>query len=107
MSTKTRMQQIEEMLRDEPNDPFLRYGLAMEHASQGNDAQAAEALIDLAQIAPDYVPAYVQAGQALLRLQRLPEARAIWTRGIAAARKCGDAHAAEEMQGFVANLEEV
>src|SRR5271156_3698584 len=36
MPAKSRKQQIEEMLVEDPDDPFLRYGLAMEYASEGN-----------------------------------------------------------------------
>ena len=35
---KSRLEQIQAMLADDPNDPFLRYGLAMEHVSSGDDA---------------------------------------------------------------------
>ena len=55
---KSRKEQIEEMLADDPNDTFLRYGLAMEHVSAGDDAAALHCLQELLQVAPDYVPAY-------------------------------------------------
>jgi Flp pilus assembly protein TadD len=105
MSTKSRKQQLQEMLAEEPNDPFLRYGLAMEFVSEGNDEEAVRCFHELTAAAPDYVPAYHQAGQALVRLGRTDQARALFDRGIVAARKQGDVHAAEEMAGFLANLE--
>jgi len=101
---KTRKQQLQEMLADEPNDPFLRYGLAMEFVSEGNDDQALRCFHQLLEMAPDYVPAYLQAAQALMRLGRSQEAGALFERGIAAARKQGDFHAAQEMEGFLAGL---
>jgi Tfp pilus assembly protein PilF len=104
MNKTTRQVQIEEMLAAEPDDTFLRYGMAMEYISQGDDDQAVCWLRDLLTIDPHYVPAYQQAGQALVRLDRKPEACDYWTRGIAAARHQGDIHAAEEMQGFLAAL---
>ena len=79
MAEPTRKQQIEAMLAEEPNDPFLRYGLAMEHASAGDDAGCAAVLADLiARHAADpYIPAYLQAGQALAaRLEELLNAPA-------------------------------
>ena len=102
---KSRKEQIEEMLRDDPNDPFLRYGLAMEFVSAGDDATAVRCLQELLQVAPDYVPAYVQAGQVLTRLNRDDEARATYQTGIGVARKKGDLHAAGEMEGFLMGLE--
>ena len=104
MSPKTRKQQIEEMLADDPNDPFLRYGLAMEYLNRGDNESAVRCFRGLIEVAPDYVPAYQQLGQVLVRLGRTQEAGEVWSRGIAAAQKVGDQHAAEEMQGFLANL---
>src|SRR5438128_2084833 len=101
MTPKTRRQQIEALLADDPNDPFLRYGLAMEYASASDDAGAVDRFAELFAIDPDYVPAYLQVGQALTRLGRTQEARDAYARGIGAARRQGDAHAAEEMQGFL------
>lgn len=105
MSNKTRKQQIEDLLAVEPDDPFLRYGLAMEFVSARNDQEAARCFRDLLALAPDYVPAYLQAGQALIRLERADEARSLLRQGIAAAQQKGEMHAAEEMQGFLAGLE--
>jgi Tfp pilus assembly protein PilF len=105
MPGKTRKQQLQEMLAEEPNDRFLRYGLAMEFVSEGNDDEAVRCFHELLGIAPDYVPGYVQAAQALVRLGRPEEARVVFGRGIAIARKQGDHHAADEMEGFLASLE--
>jgi predicted Zn-dependent protease len=105
MSGKSRKQQLEEMLAEDPGDPFLRYGLGMEYMSAGDVAEAARRFCELAEAAPDYVPAYLQAGQALVRLGRPEEARAVWSRGVAAAQRAGDRHAAEEMQGFLTTLD--
>jgi Flp pilus assembly protein TadD len=105
MSEKSRRERLEEMLLAEPGDPFLRYGLAMDHASAGDDATAVGHFNDLIAADPSYVPAYMQAGQALLRLGRILEARDMWQQGVVRARQQGDMHAAEEMAGMAANLE--
>jgi Tfp pilus assembly protein PilF len=104
MAAKTRKQQLEEMLAEDPHDPFLRYGLAMEYVSTGADAEAVRCLHELVAASPDYVPAYLQAGLALVRLGRPEEARAVYRRGIAAAQQQGDQHAWEEMNGLLASL---
>jgi Flp pilus assembly protein TadD len=107
MAKTPRMEQIEAMLAEDPADPFLRYGLAMEHVGQGDDEAAVNVLKDLiARTAADpYVPAFLQAGQALIRLGREPEAAAVLRQGIEAARRAGDLHALGEMQGFLATIE--
>jgi Flp pilus assembly protein TadD len=101
----TRLQQFEAMLADEPNDPELRYALAMEHVSMGDDAGAVRRFEEMFERTPDYPHAYHQAGRTLERLGRLPEARAVLTRGIAVAQKVGDPHAAGEMQELLQMLD--
>lgn len=104
MTGKSRKQQLEAMLAEDPNDPFLRYGLAMEHVSAGQDEEALRCFRELLQVAADYVPAYMQAGRALERLQRDDEARALYRQGIERARQKGDRHAADEMERFLEDL---
>ena len=110
MAKSPRMQQIEAMLADDPSDSFLWYGLAMEHSSQGDDAEAARVLRELIARTADapYIPAFLQAGQMLARLGRELEAAGVLKQGIAAARTLGTAdalHALGEMQGLLATLE--
>jgi predicted Zn-dependent protease len=104
MTGKSRKQQIEEMLAEDPHDPFLRYGLAMEYVSAGQDEEAFRCFEELLRTTPDYVPGYMQAGRTLARLNRLDEARSVFQAGITAARQKGDMHAAEEMAGFLEGL---
>ena len=105
MATKSRKEQILDMLSESPTDPELMYFLAMEHLSIGEMSDALKCFQDVVAKAPDYVPAYVQLGQMLTRLDREEEARHVYRNGIAAARKKGDQHAAEEMTAFLDSLE--
>ncbi len=106
MAKTPRMAQIEAMLAEDPDDAFLRYGLGMEHASAGDDAACVEVLRDLIArtVAAPYVPAFLQAGQALVRLDRIPEACEVLRHGVEAARKAGDTHAQGEMQGLLESI---
>jgi Tfp pilus assembly protein PilF len=104
MTSKTRKQQLEELLADDPNDAFLRYGLAMEYASAGEDEGAIRTLRQMIADKLDYVPAYQQAGQIFMRLDRIDEAREAFRQGIALAKRVGNTHAAEEMEGFLDTL---
>ncbi len=110
MARTPRMERIEAMLAEAPDDAFLRYGLAMEHASAGDDAGCVAVLRELISraAAEPYIPAYLQAGQALARQDRTDEAAAILKEGIEAAAKVGtpDAlHARGEMMGLLATVE--
>jgi Tfp pilus assembly protein PilF len=105
MADKTRKQQILDMLLDEPNDPELRYMLAMEYVSESNDAEAARCFEELIAVAPNYPAAYHMGARALARLNRVAEAQAMLQRGIPAALAQGNTHAAGEMQELMGSLE--
>jgi Tfp pilus assembly protein PilF len=104
MSGKTRREQLQELLELDPDDSFVRYGLAMEHVSAGQDEEAVRYLRELIGRDPDYVPAYLQAGRALMRLGEDREAQDVLRTGIAVATRKGDTHAAGEMTGFLESL---
>src|SRR5262249_2572071 len=105
MSAPSRKQQILDMLLDTPDDPELRYMLAMEYASEGSDAEAIRCFEELIAVAPSFAPAYHMGARALVRLDRIGEANAILTRGIPIAQGQGNEHAAGEMQELLASLE--
>jgi Tfp pilus assembly protein PilF len=105
MADKTRMQQIQEMLADDPNDAMLRYMLAMEYVSQSGDEQAVACFRGIFETTPDYVPAYMHCAKALVRLGRDAEARQAFESGIAVAQRVQDFHARDEMQAMLAELD--
>ncbi len=98
------MEQLELLLADDPGDAFLRYGLAMEHISAGDEASGAHLLQRLADDSA-YIPAFLQAGQVLARLNRFGEACDVLRRGVAVAQQQGDTHAEGEMAGLLSSLE--
>jgi len=103
-SRTPRMSQIEALLADDPQDSFLRYGLAMEYVSAGDESTAADLLLKVANESA-YVPAFLQAGQVLSRLNRFEEACEILRNGVLAAKKEGNSHAEGEMAGLLSSLE--
>ena len=99
-----RRQKIEEMLKEEPDDTFLRYSLALEMRSEGDNESSVERLTELTRDPEPYVPAFFMAAQQLVDLDRLSEARAFLRDGIEQARAQNDAHAAAEMSDFLASI---
>lgn len=100
----TRREKIEAMLADDPGDTFLRYSLAMELDKEGNHDASLAKFAELTRNDPPYVPAFFMAGQQLVRLGRIDEARTLLRGGIGAARLQGDDHAAGEMTEFLLSL---
>ena len=89
-----------------PNDPFPRYGLAMALRNAGRADEARVEFGELEQRFPDYVPQYLMHAQLLIDQAKRSEARAVLTRGLAAAQRKGDGHAASELQGALEGLGE-
>jgi tetratricopeptide (TPR) repeat protein len=88
-----------------PQDPFPRYGLAMEHKSRGELAAAWAAFSELLDQFPDYVPTYLMAGGTLTGLGRRDEAAEIYRRGIDVATRKGDPHARSELESALHELQ--
>lgn len=97
----SRRDQLQEMLAEDPNDPFLHYALAMEEKSAGDSSAALARLTEIETRFPDLVAAYFQRGQILSAVGEAEAAQEVLHRGIAVARRVGDLHAAGEMQGLL------
>ena len=83
----SRREKILAMLVDEPADVFLRYALALELDKEGDHEASLRKLRELAGGSPAYVPAFFMAGQQLVHLDRIDEARGELRAGIDAARE--------------------
>jgi thioredoxin-like negative regulator of GroEL len=104
MAATTRRQQLEEMIADDPSDALSRYFLAMDYAGAGENNEAWRRFEEMLARTPEYVPAYLQAGQLLVRMGRPSQAGDVFRKGIAAARRQNDEHAAGEMEAFLQQL---
>src|SRR3954471_6091713 len=93
-----RLAQLQKMLEKTPDDPFLLYGIAMEHKKSGDAARAIEFFDQTVRFDPAYCYAYYQRGQVLESLGREDEAKSTYRAGIEAAAKKGDAHARGELE---------
>jgi tetratricopeptide (TPR) repeat protein len=95
---------LQAFIAQRPNDPFPRYGLALEHKNAGRLEEAWSAFAELMETHPTYTAAYLHAGNAALALGRVEDARAVYARGVEACVKAGDAHARGELEGALASL---
>jgi predicted Zn-dependent protease len=95
---------LSEILAVDPTNAFARYGLAMEHNTQGNPDLALTEFTSLIHHNPDYVPAYQMSAQTLAKLGRTQEAVTRLNEGLVAAKRTNNAHAASEMQALLDDL---
>ena len=99
-----RKAQLQKLLEREPNDPFLLYGLALEHKKSNEPQQALDLLDQVIAIDPLYCYAYFQSGQIKAATGDISGAKAILERGAAAAVKKMDAKAQSELLGALEEL---
>ena len=95
---------LSEILTADPTNAFARYGLAMEHNTQGNTDLALTEFATLVHHNPNYVPGYQMSAQTLAKLGRTEEAVARLKEGLAAAHRTNNTHAAGEMQTLLDDL---
>ena len=101
---KNRLEQLQAMMQRNPNDPFVLYGIGMEHKNGGDVAAAIDFFNRTIAADPGYAYAYYQKGQTLELAGKLDEARQTYHSGITAAQAKGDAHAAGEIAAALETL---
>ena len=96
-----RINMLTEVLTQNPNDAFARYGLAMEYAKAGDAQRALDEFGKLLAAHPDYTAGYFMAAQTLVSANRADEAKKMLVDGIASARRTGNQHAQSEMTAML------
>ena len=99
------MLQLQKMLQRQPDDPFLLYGMAMEHKKANALAAALHWLDRVTERDPDYCYAYYQRGQVHEMSGDTDAARKAYRDGIDAAARSGDAHARSELEAALSLVE--
>lgn len=94
----SRLERLFEMLKDEPNDSFLKYAIATEYVKQNDMSKALYYYLDLIKSDEDYVGTYYHLAKLYERTGEKGKAMDIYTKGMQVARKLGDSHAFSELQ---------
>lgn len=87
------------------NDPFPRYGLAMELKNAGRLEDAERTFNELMNRFPDYTPAYLHAGNVARDLGRVDVAVAIYRTGVEVSSRKRDEHARSELESALAAVQ--
>jgi predicted Zn-dependent protease len=99
-----RIAALNEILTQNPDDTFARYGLAMEYSRQGDFDRALAEFSILLKGNPDYTAGYFMAAQTLVRADRVNDAKTMLTDGLASSRRTGNLHAQSEIEAMLAEL---
>jgi tetratricopeptide (TPR) repeat protein len=93
-----RLEILKNMVEQNPNDSFARYGLAMELKNSGSLELAMSEFRALLKVNPAYAAAYFHGGQALEQLGKVEDARQLYREGITVTTQSGDGHTRSELQ---------
>lgn len=101
---ESRLEAIKRLVEKNPNNSFVRYSLGMEYRSANDLQMSLTAFEELIERDPNYVPAYLMAGEVAVALGENERAERILTKGIEAATKAGNQHAASEMKDLLESI---
>lgn len=99
-----RLAMLNDILSQNPEDAFARYGLAMEYSKSGEVERALEEFGKLLSTHPDYTAGYFMAAQTLASANRVDEAKKMLVDGISSARRTNNTHAQSEMTAMLDEL---
>lgn len=99
----SRIKQLEAILEENPDDPFVVYALAQEYITAGQTMQGLLLFEHLVAHHPDYVPTYYHYAGVLHGAGNRTEAIRLLEAGIARGQAAADHHAVAEMKGLLAN----
>lgn len=100
----TRLDHLLQFHKDDPNDAFTRYGIALEYNSQKDFPNAVTWFESLRNDQPDYVPTYYMLAGVYRAIGRIEKAEEIYRAGQIAAKKAGDNHALAELSAALEEL---
>lgn len=99
-----RLDMLKQMLSENPDNTFARYGLAMELVKSGDFAEAISEFSNLLAHDDSYAAAYFHGGQAYEKLGQIEEARQMYEKGIEVTTRKGDGHTRAELEAALSLL---
>ncbi len=101
----TRLQQLQEFLDEDPNDPFNVYALAIEY-QKSDVLKSIELFQQLIKDSPTYVPTYYHFGKTLQEIGKTENAKTVFETGIHYAQQLNEAKALRELRAALLELED-
>ncbi|HZV43923.1 MAG TPA: hypothetical protein VFF90_05575 [Saprospiraceae bacterium] len=97
----SRIEDLEKMLDENPDDPFLIYALAREYEAKAGTLQALLMYEHLVTNYPDYIATYYHYAKLLHNAGNRSEAVRLLEKGIEEGTKGKEMHAVSEMRGML------
>jgi tetratricopeptide (TPR) repeat protein len=99
-----RLAQLQKLYETDPADPFVAYGIALEHGKAEAYEQAIPWLDTAIEADPHYHYAYFQKAKMLAALDRPEDAKQVIETGLLKATEAGDEKARGELEELLASL---
>ena len=93
-----RIELLNEYLKDDPDDAFTLYALALEYLNAGDKIKAKEFFTSVINKHPGYLPAYYHFGKLCEYLNEKEKANELYLNGITLAQKQNDQHTLKELK---------
>lgn len=93
-----RIAQLQEFLKDNPEDSFVQHALALEYSKRGDDEGARTLFEAILNRDENYVGSYYHLAKLLERQNKTEDAVRWYEKGMQIAKKLGDNHAYNELQ---------
>ena len=97
----SRIEELEKMLDENPDDPFLIYALAREYEAKEGTLQALLMYEHLVTNYPTYIATYYHYAKLLHKAGNRNEGIRLLEKGIEEGTKAKDMHAVSEMRGML------
>lgn len=78
----TRIEQIREFLKEDPQDSFLRYALALEYVKINELEKAIKVILKLIEDEPNYIASYYQLGKLYEAIGQVDNALETYANGM-------------------------
>jgi Tfp pilus assembly protein PilF len=93
-----RIEKLNEMLMQQPQDCFLLHALGLEWIKLGELENALNSFLNVISIDENYVGTYYHLAKTYEKLGQEKQAVSVYEKGIQIATKCNDKHAKNELQ---------
>lgn len=103
----SRLQILLDYLKEDSEDTFTRFAIAMEYRKLGRPEEALAELKGLVTDSPQYVGAYLHLGNLYLESGDLVAAQRVYEKGVRIAEQQRDHHAKSELQAAALNVGDV
>ncbi|MEO6452977.1 MAG: hypothetical protein ABIN97_02835 [Ginsengibacter sp.] len=99
-----RIEKLKQYLKSAQKDSFLQHALALEYIKLGDDEEARKLFVEILLREPTYIGSYYHLAKLLERTGETGKAIKIYEKGMKEAKRAGDNHSFNELQGAYEEL---